>query len=68
MAATFKIIKNAVGHSTSHELVHPLDAQRAVNNALDEAVNQHRGYHINEVRDELEEDALEKTQVKRGFL
>lgn len=64
---TFNIIKNAVGHSTRRELVHLLDAQRAVGNALDKAIikfQDYPGYGA----DELGEVAVKKMQAKRGFM
>ena len=65
---TFKLIKNAVGHSTRRELVHPLDAQRAVGNALDKAINQYRIYPGYGVVEELGEEAVKKEQAKRGVI
>ena len=68
MVGTFKLIKNAVGHSTRRELVHPLDAQRAVGNALDKAITQHRNYPGYGAVDELAEEAVKKKQAKLSFL
>ena len=70
---TFKLIKNAVGHSTRRELVHLLDAQRAVGNALDRATSQYRiypGYGAVDVGavDELGEEAVKQEQAKRGAI
>ena len=65
---TFKLIKGAVGHSTRRELVHLLDAQRAVGNALDNAVIQFKNYTGYEARDELGEESAERTQAKLGLL
>ena len=61
---TFKLIRNAVGYSTRRELVHHLDTQRAVGNALDKAIIQVRGFGA---VDELGEE-VKKTQAKRGFM
>lgn len=65
---TFELMKGAVGHSTRRELVHLLDAQRAVGNALDQAIGQYKKYTGYEARDELGEESAEKTQVKLGLL
>jgi len=65
---TFKLIKNAVGHSTRRELVHLLDAQRAVSNALDKAINQDRNRLGYEAVNELGEDAVEKKQARLGLM
>ena len=67
-AGTFKLIKDAVGHSTRRELVHPLDAQRAVGNALDKAINQYRIISGYGAVDELGEEAVKKEQAKRGVI
>ena len=68
MVGTFKLIKSAVGHSTRRELVHLLDARRAVCNALDKAVNQGQNDIGYEVGDELGEEAAEKTQEKQALM
>ena len=68
MVGTFKLIKSAVGHSTRRELVHLLDARRAVCNALDKAVNQGQNDIGYEVGDEFGEEAAEKTQEERGVI
>ena len=65
---TFKFIKGAVGHSTRRELVHLLDAQRAVGNALDKAIVQYKNDTGYEVRDEFGEESAPKTRVKPGLL
>ena len=67
-AGTFKLIKNAVGHSTRRELVHPLDAQRAVGNALDKAITKDRTYPGYGAADELGEAVFKKKQAKQSFL
>jgi len=68
MVGTFNLIKSVVGHSTRRELVHLLDAQRAVGNALDKAVSQGQNHLGNEAGDELGEEAAEKTQAKQGLM
>jgi hypothetical protein len=68
VVGTFKLIKSAVGHSTRRELVHLLDAQRAVGNALDKAINQYQNGHVYEARDEFGEEAAEKTHIKLGLM
>ena len=65
---TFKLIKNAVGYSTRRELVHPLDAQRAVGNALDKAISLHWDYPRYGAVDELGEETVKKDRVKRDFI
>jgi len=65
---TFKLIKSVVGHSTRRELVHLLDAQRAVGHALDKAVNQGQRYLGYEVGDELGEETAKNTQAKQGLM
>ena len=58
---TFRLIKSAVGHSTRRELVHLLDAQRAVGDALDKSI-------VPKAQDELEEEPAQKPQAKVGLL
>ena len=65
---TFKLIKNAVGYSTRRELVHHLDAQRAVGNALDKAIIQVRDHPGDGAVDVLGEEVVKKPQAKRGFM
>ena len=62
MVGTFKLMKSVVGHSTRRELVHLLDAQRAVGNALDKAVSQGQNHLGGGEGDKLGEEAAEKTQ------
>ena len=64
---TFKLIRNAVGYSTRRELVHQLDAQRSVGNALDESIVQYRNYPGYGAVDLLDQEAEKKTQAKPGF-
>jgi hypothetical protein len=68
MVGTFKLIKNAVGYSTRRELVHPLDVQRAVGNALDKAVSESRNYLGYGAVDELGEEVVEETEAKLGLM
>jgi hypothetical protein len=68
VVGTFKLIKSAVGHSTRRELVHLLDAQSAVGNALDQAINQCQNDRVNRAKDEFGEEAAEKTDVKWGLM
>ena len=68
MAGTFTLIKSAVGHSTRRELVHPLDVQRAVGDALDKAIIQDRNYPVYGAVDELGEEAVKKEQAKLGLM
>jgi hypothetical protein len=68
MDGTFELIKSAVGHSTRRELVHLLDAQGVVGNALDEAIKHSPNYRVYEPKDGLEEEAAEKARVKLGLM
>ena len=67
---TFELIKNAVGHSTRRELVHLLDAQRAVGNALDKAISQYQNYPGYGAVDggAVDEIGEEAEQAKRGVI
>lgn len=65
---TLKLVKSVVGHSTRRELVHLLDAQRAVGNALDSATDQPHNYLGYEAGKGFGEEAAEKTQTKLGLM
>jgi len=64
----FKFIKNAVGHSTRRELVHPLDVQRAVDNALDNAIMQGQDSPVDGAVDELGEEVVQRERTKLGLM
>jgi len=68
MVGTFKLIKSVIGHSTRRELVHLLDTQRAVGDALVKAVKQGQNHLGDEVGDELGKETVETTQVKQGLM
>jgi hypothetical protein len=68
VTGTFELIKGAVGHSTRRELVHLLDAQKAVGNALDDAISPHKNSTVYEAQDELGEESTEKKKAKLGLL
>jgi len=68
MVGTFKVIKNAVGHSTRRELVHPLDVQRAVGNALDNAIMQGQDSPVDGAVDELGEEVVQRERTKLGLM